>query len=262
MARARGVGKKANRFVGQPDGSIEVISSSSVSRLYRTLQVDLKATPELTWQWRVDEPVPPTDLTRKGEDDTALTIYVGFPWDPDRASFTERLKRPLVEALAGEDAPGRVLAYVFGGKQRRGEVVASPHLGSAGFMRVLRPADSPTGAVVRGAGRPRQGLPAGIRRERAGPGAARHLGRHRQHQLEQPRLRQGVRVPRARRGAAADALAPVRNGIPRGSPRLTGWGTRREFYQKERTVAARSLRASMNLRVWRQSLERASRSGS
>ena len=138
-------GKKANRFVGQPDGSIEVISASSVSRLYRTLQVDLKATPELAWQWRVDEAVPPTDLTRKGEDDTALTIYVGFPWDPERASFTERLKRPLVEALAGENAPGRVLAYVFGGKQPRGEVVASPHLGSAGFMRVLRPADSPTG---------------------------------------------------------------------------------------------------------------------
>jgi Protein of unknown function (DUF3047) len=138
-------GKKANRFVGQPDGSIEVISSSSVSRLYRPLQVDLRATPELTWQWRVDEPVPPTDLTRKGEDDTALTIYVGFPWDPDRASFTERLKRPLVEALAGKDAPGRVLAYVFGGKQQRGQVVESPHLGSAGFMRVLRPADSPTG---------------------------------------------------------------------------------------------------------------------
>jgi hypothetical protein len=138
-------GKKANRFVGQPDGSIEVISSSSVSRLYRPIEVDLDATPELTWQWRVDEPVPPTDLTRKGEDDTALTIYVGFPWDPDRASFTERLKRPLVEAIAGEDAPGRVLAYVFGGKQRRGEVAASPHLGSAGFMRVLRPADSPTG---------------------------------------------------------------------------------------------------------------------
>ena len=138
-------GKKANRFVGNADGSIEVISASSVSRLYRPLEVDLKATPELAWQWRVDEPVPPTDLTRKGEDDTALTIYVGFPWDPDCASFTERLKRPLVEALAGEDAPGRVLAYVFGGKQRRGDVVESPHLGSAVFMRVLRPAVSPTG---------------------------------------------------------------------------------------------------------------------
>jgi hypothetical protein len=138
-------GKPGNRFVGRPDGAIEVDSSSSVSRLYRPTDVDLDATPVLTWQWRVDEPVPPTDLTQKGEDDTALTIYIGFPWDPGQASFTERLTRPLVEAYAGEDAPGRVLAYVWGGKQRRGEWVASPHLRSAGALRVLRPADSPTG---------------------------------------------------------------------------------------------------------------------
>lgn len=139
-------GKPANRFVGHPDGSIEVVSSSSVSRLYRPIEVDLDATPVLRWRWRVDDPVPPTDLTRKGEDDTALTLYVGFTWDPGEASFMERLTRPLVEAYAGEDAPGRVLAYVFGGDHARGEVVESPHLRSAGAMRVLRPADSPTGA--------------------------------------------------------------------------------------------------------------------
>jgi Protein of unknown function (DUF3047) len=138
-------GKPGNRFIGHPDGSIEVVSSSSVSRLYRPVEVDLEATPELAWQWRVDQPVPPTDLTQKGEDDTAITLYVGFPWDSGRASFTERLKRPLVEALAGEDAPGRVLAYVFGGKQPRGTAVESPHLGAAGALRVLRPAESPTG---------------------------------------------------------------------------------------------------------------------
>ena len=138
-------GKPGNKFIGHPDGAIEVFSSSSVSRLYRPIEVDLDATPVLTWRWRVDEPVPPTDLTQKGEDDTAITLYVGFPWNPDEASFTERLKRPLVEAYAGEDAPGRVLAYVFGGEQPRGTVVDSPHLGDAGTMRVLRPADSPTG---------------------------------------------------------------------------------------------------------------------
>ena len=138
-------GKPANRFIGHPDGSIEVFSSSSVSRLYRAIEVDLDATPVLTWRWRVDDPVPPTDLTQKGEDDTALTIFVGFPWDPGEASFTERLTRPLVEAYAGEDAPGRVLAYVFGGDHARGAWVESPHLRSAGAMRVLRPADSPTG---------------------------------------------------------------------------------------------------------------------
>jgi Protein of unknown function (DUF3047) len=138
-------GKPPNGFVGHPDGAIEVVSSSSVSRLYRPVEVDLDVTPALTWRWRVDEPVPPTDLTAKGEDDTAITLYVGFPWDPGEASFMERLKRPLVEAYAGADAPGRVLAYVFGGEQPRGTVVDSPHLGDAGAMRVLRPAAAPTG---------------------------------------------------------------------------------------------------------------------
>jgi hypothetical protein len=71
----------------------------------------------------------PCSTTRKGEDDTAITLYVGFFWDPDRASFTKRLTRPLVEAYAGEEAPGRVLAYVFGGAHEPGEVAASPHLG-------------------------------------------------------------------------------------------------------------------------------------
>ena len=40
-----GEGKPANRFAGHPDGSIEVMSSSSVSRLYRPVEADLKATP-------------------------------------------------------------------------------------------------------------------------------------------------------------------------------------------------------------------------
>ena len=70
---------------------------------------------------------------------------MGFPYDPGQASFLDRLKRPLVEAWAGEDAPGRVLRYVFCGRHQPGEVVESPYLGSAGLMRVLRPASSPAG---------------------------------------------------------------------------------------------------------------------
>ena len=50
----------------------------------------------------------------------------------------------LVESLAGEAAPGRVLRYTFCGAHERGEVVESPHLGAAGFVRVLRPTDSAT----------------------------------------------------------------------------------------------------------------------
>jgi Protein of unknown function (DUF3047) len=137
--------KAENAYRATPEGAIEVVSKDSVSTLYKPVEANLEERPVLTWRWRVEEPAPATDLSAKGQDDCSLAVYVGFPYDPDQASFLERLKRPLVEAWAGDNAPGRVLRYVFCGRHQPGEVVESPYLGSAGFMRVLRPTDSPTG---------------------------------------------------------------------------------------------------------------------
>jgi hypothetical protein len=134
--------KKENVFSLTPEGAIEVISDDSVSTLHQPIEVDIDERPVLTWRWRVDEPAPATDLSVKGQDDCSLAVYVGFPFDPEQASFFERLKRPLVESWVGDDAPGRVLRYVFCGSHERGEVVESPYLGSAGVIKVLRPADS------------------------------------------------------------------------------------------------------------------------
>jgi Protein of unknown function (DUF3047) len=137
--------KAENAYRASPEGAIEVVSHNSVSTLYRPVDANLRERPTLTWRWRVEEPAPATDLSAKGQDDCSLAVYVGFPYSSDQASFLERLKRPLVETWAGEDAPGRVLRYVFCGRHQQGEVVESPYLGSAGFIRVLRPADSPAG---------------------------------------------------------------------------------------------------------------------
>jgi hypothetical protein len=137
--------KQKNQFESGPEGTIEVVSRDSVSTLYRPLAVDLAERPLLTRRWRGDEAAPATARSAKGEDDCSLAVFVGFPYDPGQASWLERMKRPLVEAWLGEDAPGRVLRYVFCGDHRRGETVASPHLGAAGAIRVLRPTASPSG---------------------------------------------------------------------------------------------------------------------
>ena len=137
--------KPENVFGLGADGAVEVVSRGSVSTLYRPVAVDLEARPLLTWRWRVDEAAPATDLSAKGEDDCSLAVFVGFPYDPGQASFFERMKRPLVESWVGEEAPGRVLRYVFCGDHRQGATVESPYLGDAGAIMVLRSADSPTG---------------------------------------------------------------------------------------------------------------------
>jgi hypothetical protein len=137
--------KPGNQFSLGEDGVIEVVSKNSVSTLYQPVEVDLGQRPILTWRWRVDQATPATDLTVKGKDDCSLSVYVGFPYRPEQASFMERVKRPLVELLAGKDAPGRALRYVFCGERARGEMVESPYMGSAGMIKILRPSSSPTG---------------------------------------------------------------------------------------------------------------------
>ncbi|HEX6142410.1 MAG TPA: DUF3047 domain-containing protein [Geminicoccaceae bacterium] len=138
-------GKPANAYRLTSEGAIEVVSERSVSLIQRPVTVDIEATPLLAWRWRVDRGVPATDLTRKGGDDRSLAIYVTFPFRPGEASLLERMRRAMVEAMAGGAAPGRVLCYVFGGEGQRGAIQQNPWFGDAGASLILRPAGSATG---------------------------------------------------------------------------------------------------------------------
>jgi hypothetical protein len=137
--------KTPNRYVGHADGRLEVLTERSVSLLFHPIQVDLARTPCLTWRWRVDRTMEPTDLSRKDVDDRPLAVYVAFPHVSAEASMGERLKRILVEQIEGPDTPDRVLIYMWGGLGARGSWFLSPHIGEAGPMRILRPGDSALG---------------------------------------------------------------------------------------------------------------------
>ncbi|NVJ91359.1 MAG: DUF3047 domain-containing protein [Methylocystaceae bacterium] len=132
--------KNANRFAAQSDGTIFVSSDDSVSVLYKDVQVDLAQTPILSWSWKVDKSVPPTDLSTKGKDDRSLALYVSFPFDYERAGFWERFIRDIIVAFKGKDTPGRVISYVWGGNAEKGNILESPYLKSAGALIVLQKA--------------------------------------------------------------------------------------------------------------------------
>ena len=136
--------KAPNRFVALEDGGIEVSSDHGVSLLKKPVMVDLTEAPTLSWRWRVATSAPATDLSIRGDDDRSLAVYVAFPFVPEEAGFFERLERSIVERTMGADTPWRVLAYVWGGLGERGDQVASPHMGDAAMMTILRPGSAPT----------------------------------------------------------------------------------------------------------------------
>jgi hypothetical protein len=100
----------------------------------------------LSWRWRVDQGPPPTDLTRHGGDDRALSVAIGFAGWPPQVSTWQRTRHAMAQAMAGgHPLPRSVLIYVWGGTGREPAAFPSPYLLGLGVVRVLRPADAPRG---------------------------------------------------------------------------------------------------------------------
>jgi hypothetical protein len=138
-------GRTENRFDGGRDGVLAVESRGGASMLFRRLEAAPEGPFTLSWRWRVERTMGPTDLTQKGADDRPAALYVSYPYDPATATVSERLSRPFVELAKGGDAPGRVLAYTWGGSEPRGAVLRSPYMGAAGAIVVLRSGEGPLG---------------------------------------------------------------------------------------------------------------------
>ena len=117
---------------------VEVRSKDSVSIAFYNLEVDINQTPRLTWSWKSFTPVIDTDTTVKGGDDRTLALYIAFPYQPEEASFGDRLRRQAVELINGADTPDRILTYVWGGGAERGDKIENPYAGENGQFIYLR----------------------------------------------------------------------------------------------------------------------------
>lgn len=133
------------RFALRADGSIEVTTDNSTALIYRKIPEADRRKRYLTWRWRVEENMTPTDITVKGGDDRPLALHVWFMDDPDRIGFWQGLRNGFLESIFGIPLTGKVLTYVWGGQGRRGDAQPNPHIGEDSWMIVLRPGATPLG---------------------------------------------------------------------------------------------------------------------
>lgn len=73
-------GRTRYEIEDDPEGGggpvLAAISRGAASALYHEREIDLAATPILSWRWRVESPLPIADERRKGGDDFAARVYV------------------------------------------------------------------------------------------------------------------------------------------------------------------------------------------
>ncbi len=100
----------------------------------------------LSWRWRVDHGPPATRLDRRGGDDRALSVTIGFAGWPARASAWQRTQHAMAQAGAGaRPLPRAALVFVWGGTGEEPRGFESPYMAGLGRVWVLRPADARRG---------------------------------------------------------------------------------------------------------------------
>lgn len=125
--------------VRQWDGvvAIEATASKSMALLGRPATVDLKKTPILCWQWRIDAPVASADMTRKSGDDYAARVYLTFAVPPEQLGFATRTKLRLARAIYGGQVPDAALNYIWDNRHPIGTLQNNAYTDRA-RMLVLR----------------------------------------------------------------------------------------------------------------------------
>lgn len=140
-------GRRPAEFTLADDGSIQIRADAGVGFLYRMVPGDPVDRTRLSWRWRVDKAVPATDLLQPGEDDRSLAVHLVFPVEDARLSLSEKFDLARARAFAAPMA-GRVLTYVWGGRDPAGAMLDNPHLAPWGRQVVLRNDKAPLGAWV------------------------------------------------------------------------------------------------------------------
>lgn len=129
---------KPARFGLTQDGAIRVTTDDSTALIWREVAPRAKSRRYLSWRWRVDAAMPPTDISVKGGDDRPLALHVWFEDPPDRKSFFGSVRAAVLEGLFGIPVSGRVLTYVWGGTGKPGDAQRNPHIGVDSWMIVRR----------------------------------------------------------------------------------------------------------------------------
>lgn len=122
------------------NGNLAIVAAKSSSMLYRPVGAERLSPSRGRWSWRVDEGVGPTDLSKKGGDDSAIALYFVFA-DEKTANRLAGKKPSMLRMLGARGTT--TLVYVFGGAAPGG--FKSPYVAGDSRSMVLRTAMSEHG---------------------------------------------------------------------------------------------------------------------
>ena len=114
---------------------VKAMSDASASGLTREVRIDPKEYQIIRWRWRVENLLKRSDVNRKDGDDYPARLYVTFEYDPEKTSFSKKLKYKAGRAIFGE-IPIGALNYIWETKTRIGTIVENAYTNFAQMIVV------------------------------------------------------------------------------------------------------------------------------
>lgn len=105
---------------------VKATSEASASGLIKEVRIDPREYPIVRWRWRVDNLLKNSDVSRKDGDDYPARLYITFEYDPDKVSFSRKLKYKAGQAIFG-DIPIGALNYIWETKTPVGTIVENAY---------------------------------------------------------------------------------------------------------------------------------------
>ena len=102
-------------------------SDSSASALLYEESFNVYEFPNVEWKWTVDTIYQNGNVQLKSGDDYPLRIYIMFPYDPEVASFQEKILYGLAKTFYGEYPPHSSLNYIWANREYTMRIMPSPY---------------------------------------------------------------------------------------------------------------------------------------
>ena len=116
---------KRTKYEVVQDGDVAVVKASSeaaASGLTKEITIDPREYPIVRWRWKVENLLKNSDVGRKEGDDYPARLYITFEYDPEKVSFSKKLKYKAGRAILG-DIPIGAINYIWETKTPVGTIV-------------------------------------------------------------------------------------------------------------------------------------------
>ena len=112
----------------QGEGSyLKTESSASASAIVFNKTYNVFDYPRVKWRWKVNNVYKKGNAVEKSGDDYPIRIFIMFKYDPDKATFKEKITYGLAKLIYGVDPPYSSLNYIWESRKHDADIITNTY---------------------------------------------------------------------------------------------------------------------------------------